>query len=219
MAFAVLVLFAFAIGSAIGAYPGGSFFDRDHVGYDFWSNFWCDALRNPALNGAPNGRGARMATIAMWVLGCGLLPFWGVLAKLAVPPERERRSGMRFAIEALGIVAMVGLLAVTLLPSNRYPFVHGLLVTSAGPLGLLATALAIVKGWSSPTLPRVVSVIGAVAFALVLVNLVEYAREFWLHAPLAPELPVLQKVASLAFLVWVVAVSAVGYSGRRELGR
>jgi len=208
----VLVLFSFAIGAALGAYPGGTHFDASHSGYDFWYNFWCDALRDPALNGMSNTRGARMASIAMWVLSSGLLPFWGIAATLAVPSARS--SGARTAIRWLGMGAMLGLMAVTLLPSSRYPFLHGFLVTTTGPMGLLAAGLAVMKGWSSPVVPKGASLLGAVALITALWNLTQYGRQFWFAAEASPLLPGVQKIATLFFLAWVVSLSAVALSGR-----
>lgn len=213
MAFVVLVLFSFAIGAAMGGYPGGTHWNPDSVGYDFWANFWCDALRNPALNGASNVRGARMASIAMWVLSAGLIPFWGLCGNLAVPREVAAKSFARGVIQWFGVLAMLGMMAITLLPSDVYPHVHGVVVTSAGPLGLLAAMLAVIYGLASPRLPRTTSLLGALAIAGALTNLVQYCREFWLRAPSSPYLPGIQKLATLAFLAWVVAVSACAFSG------
>ena len=36
-------------------YVGGA---KASPGFSFWGNFWCDLLHAPALNGAPNERGA-----------------------------------------------------------------------------------------------------------------------------------------------------------------
>ncbi len=219
MTFVVLVLFCFAIGSAIGAYPGGTHFDHSREGYDFFHNFWCDTLRNPALNGEPNARGARMTAMAMWILSAGLLPFWGVAAELAVPRSLAPRSLARESIRWLGMIAMVGMMGVTLLPSDRYQFLHGLSVTSAGPCGWLAVTLAVVKGWSSPRVPRAVAWLGALALLAALLNIAEYAREFWLGAASSPALPGIQKLATAAFLAWVLGMAALGFSGRAAPGR
>lgn len=209
----VLVLFSFAIGAAMGAYPGGTHLDPTQAGYDFWNNFWCDALRNPALNGEPNVRGARMASIALWVLSAGLLPFWGMAAELSVP-RVEAASAARTAIRWLGTCAMLGMMGVTVLPSDQYPFVHGLLVSVAGPLGILAAALAVIKGHSSRRVPGIASLLGGLSLFSALSNLLQYARQFWLAAAPWPFLPALQKVATLFFLSWVVTLSAAALSGR-----
>jgi hypothetical protein len=212
----VLIMFCFAIGAAMGAYPGGTHYDHGTVGYDFFRNFWCDTLRNPALNGAPNARGARLASMALWVLSSGLLPFWGVVAELAVPRKAARSSNAREAIRWLGMLAMVGTMGVTLLPSDRNPYFHGLLVTIAGPFGLLATTLALTRGWSSTLIPRAVSLLGVLAVLAALVNFGVYAREFWLSAPPSPLLPAIQKLATGLFLAWVLALSALAFSGRQR---
>jgi hypothetical protein len=210
----VLVLFSFAIGAAMGAYPGGTYLDAGRVGYDFWDNFWCDALRDPALNGLPNARGARMASIAMWVLSSGLLPFWDLAAELSVPRTLFPVSGARTAIRWLGIGAMLGMMGVTLLPSDRYPFLHGFLVTIAGPMGVLAAWIAVAKGRSSPRVPAVASLLGTLALLFAIVNLAQYGRQFWLEAEASPALPGIQKLATLFFLCWVLTLSAIGLSGR-----
>lgn len=210
----VLVLFSFAIGAAMGAYPGGTHLHPNQLGYDFWNNFWCDALRNPALNGAPNARGARMASIAMWVLSAGLLPFWGIAAELSVPLT-QATSAARDAIRWLGTGAMLGMMGVTLLPASQQPFLHGFLVTVAGPMGILATAIAVLKGRSSPQVPSFASLLGGLALLCSLGNWIQYGRQFWLDAAPWPLLPGLQKVATFFFLAWVVWLSASALSGRR----
>lgn len=210
--FTVLVLFAFSLGGAMGAYPGGSYFDAHSPGYDLWHNFWCDALRNPALNGAPNARGARFATIALWVLSSGLMPFWGVAAALSA----GRRAGLRSSIQLLGVVAMLGMMAVTLLPSNEFPVLHGTLVLVAGPPGILATLLCLLASRRSARIPALVTWLGTAALSLALCNFVQYAREFWLGATPWPLLPALQKVATALFLSWVVAICAIAFGARRR---
>jgi hypothetical protein len=215
----VLVLFSFAIGAAMGAYPGGTFFDANRVGYDFWDNFWCDALRNPALNGLGNARGARMASIALWVLSAGLLPFWGMAAELCLPTSQFPNSGARALIRWLGMGAMLGMMGVTLVPSNHFPFLHGFLVTVVGPMGILATWIAVAKGRASPRVPALASLLGTLALLMALVNLTQYARQFWLEAEPSPLLPGIQKLATLFFLSWVLALSAIVLSGQRRARR
>ena len=195
----------------MGAYPGGTHFNRHSEGYAFWSNFWCDALRNPAINGAANARGARLATLSLWILSSGLIPFWGVAATVCA--GKQRRLG--FLILLLGVVAMLGMMGVTLLPSSRYPALHGSLVLVAGPPGILATALCVWAGLASPRVSRWVSGLGILALVLALGNFVQYARQFWFGVESWPLLPALQKVATALFLAWVCAVSAIAFTGRR----
>lgn len=206
--FGVLVVFAFTLGGAIRAYPGGTFYDAHRAGFDFWSNFWCDALRNPALNGTPNPRGARLATIALWVLSAGLIPFWGIAASLAA----EQRPALRRAIQALGVLAMLGMMAVTLLPSDAFPRIHGSLVLVAGPPGLLATTLFIAASRTARRVPSIVHSLAGLALVLAVLTLAQYGREYWLHETQWELLPALQKGVSVFFLGWVIATCAVAFS-------
>lgn len=210
--FGVLVVFAFTLGGALGAYPGGTFFDSSQRGYAFWSNFWCDMLRNPALNGESNARGAKLATLALWVLSAGLIPFWGVAASVGA----AHRPALRVAIQTLGVVAMLGMMGVTLLPSDAYPRLHGSLVFVAGPPALLAIVLFLRASRSAPGFPTFIGALGTLAVALAVVNLGAYGREFLLHGAPWPLLPALQKVVTFLFLGWVVATCAVAFNRSRN---
>ncbi len=211
VAFGALCLFAFSIAGAVANYPGGTAFAPAHTGYDFWRNFWCDALRNPALNGAANQRGARLAGIALWTLGAGLLPFWRVAAHVSAP---ARASGLRAAIALGGIAGMAGLMGIVLLPSDRFPQAHGMLVTAAGPSGLLAAALAVGAGAAYRRVPAVLTLLGVTTLLLAAANLVQYSRQFWLQAPSSELLPLIQKLGSLSFLAWVVSIASLGFTRR-----
>jgi hypothetical protein len=211
LVFAVLVLFAFTVSGAMAAYPGGTFFDPDRQGYDFWRNFWCDALRDPALNGAPNAHGARLATIALWVLSSGLMPFWSIAAALYA----GRRRPLRRAIAVLGVAAMLGMMGVTLLPSNQFPLLHGSLALIAGPPAFVAMLLCLLSSRGSPRVPARVTWLGAAALLFALGNFVEYGREFWLGVRPWPLLPALQKLVTILFLGWVTALCAIAFSGKR----
>ncbi|MGC4087476.1 MAG: hypothetical protein QM756_06215, partial [Polyangiaceae bacterium] len=76
------------------------------------------------------------------MLSSGLIPFWGVAAALAAP----RQPVVRGFIQVLGVGAMLGMMGVTLLPSNEFPVLHGSLVLVAGPPGILATTLCLASG-------------------------------------------------------------------------
>jgi hypothetical protein len=210
--FGGLTLFAFAMGGAIGAYPGGTQFDRTARGFSFWSNFWCDALRNPSLNGALNARGARCATLALWALGLGLLPYWRLLAAVAVGPPTPLALRFRRLIRGLGKLGTLGMMGVALVPSDRFPLLHAVFVSVAAPSGILAAALATWAGWTLERVPRAASLLGGAALFFAIASLLEYERELWWVTHAAPLLPVIQKVATLSFIGWVIAVSATSYA-------
>jgi hypothetical protein len=215
-----LLLFAFLMGGAIGAYPGGTPFDPAHPGYSFWYNFWCDALRDPALGGQSNARGARLATFALWVLGVGLLPFWDLMADLVAESSRDLQGRIfGWGIRFFGLGGTFGMLGVALVPSDRFPFLHGLLITLAGPAGLSAAALAVVAGLRSRRVPAAASALGVLALVFGFANLAQYARQFWLTAPSSTLLPGIQKLASLFFFAWVASTTAATAVPRRRARR
>jgi hypothetical protein len=61
--------------------------------------------------------------------------------------------------------------------------------------------------------------LGTLALLMALVNLTQYARQFWLEAEPSPLLPGIQKLATLFFLSWVLALSAIVLSGQRRARR
>ena len=107
-------------------------------------------------------------------------------------------------------------MAVTLLPSDAYPRIHGSLVLVAGPPGLLATILFLVASRDNRRAPPLVRSIAGVALLLALANLAQYGREYWAPESQWPLLPALQKVVTVLFLGWVVATCAVEFNRQRR---
>ncbi|HET9955461.1 MAG TPA: hypothetical protein VFQ61_13190 [Polyangiaceae bacterium] len=210
-----LVLFAFGIGGAMAAYPGGTHLDPRTHGYDFTGNFWCDMLRDPALNGSPNSQGAGLAALSLWIIGAGLLPFWGILAESC--SERGSKSWLRPTIRVLGISGSFGLMLVALLPSDRFPIWHGLAVTIGGTSGVVAAAVAIVASVVNGSGPRYAARLGALTLGAAVANLVQYARQIWFDASYVALLPALQKIASLCFFLWVATLSVSALRSKRRL--
>lgn len=209
MTFAALVLFSLSFAGALAAYPGGTSFLGAQRGYAFWTNFWCDALHHPALNGLPNQRGARLASIAIWTLGAGLVPFWRVAAHVCVPPRAVAARGV---VQLGGTLGMLGLMGVVLVPSNRFPWLHGVFVTITGPCGILAATLAILSAWRYRRVASWLSAVGLAALILAALSLAQYARQVWFHAPPTWLLPFAQKLATFLFLGWVVSVASIGFT-------
>ena len=213
MTFAALVLFSLSFAGALANYPGGTSFLGAKRGYAFWTNFWCDALHHPALNGLPNQKGARLASIAIWTLGAGLVPFWRVAAHVCVPPRARRARGI---VQLGGTLGMLGLMGVVLVPSNRFPWLHGLFVTITGPCGIVAATLAILSAARYQRVGRWLSAVGLAALVLAALSLAQYARQVWLHAPPTWLLPFAQKLATFLFLGWVVAIASLGFAHRTD---
>ena len=129
-----LAVFAAAMALAVALYPGGSWTERESIGFSFWRNFWCDLVRSQAINGANNGLSRATSSVAFAALALSLWGFWRV-ATWSFPEPR------RFRLLALGRTATVGLLATALLPSDAHPVVHGAVALTSGTLGMSSTAL------------------------------------------------------------------------------
>lgn len=208
MVFATLALFAFSMAGALANYPGGSAISPKHLGYSFIDNFWCDALRDPALNGLPNPRGARLASIAIWTLGAGLIPFWQVAAQICLPRARARLRGV---VQIAGALGMLGLMGIVLVPSDRFPLSHGVLVTIAGPCGLIAGVVTLTQAARHRRVPAWMTALGTGALLFAFLAIAQYARQFWWHSPPAQLLPLTQKLSTILFLAWVVSVTSLGF--------
>jgi hypothetical protein len=193
--------FAVCMTLAMTAYPGGSYFDALAPGYDFLRNFWCDLLRDPALNGRSNRTAPRYAQVAMWALGAGLVPFFLALADLSSGSAR-----VRTLVRWFGVAGVLGMLGVALLPSSDFPRLHGILVTTTGPLGIAAALFGFIAALRAGTLNRFSIHLGFTTLVLATLNVIQYAREFYLGAPSSTLLPAIQKLVTLSILAWILAI-------------
>jgi hypothetical protein len=183
-------------------YPGGTWFDPKASGYDFWLNFLCDSMHRVALNGKPNQLGGLLSQASLVILMLGLLPLW-----LTVPCLFRERALLGRVIRACGCVATLAMLMVPLTPSDRFGTLHGVAVSIAGPLGL-GSVLAILLGlWSVRHSQRPLLALTFVVILLSLLDLVLYARSTWFGAPLTPLLPIVQKLAFLCSLLWMLVAA------------
>lgn len=212
LAAAAVGAFVLCMTQAMLSYPGGSIFDSSRPGYDFWQNFWCDLLRQPALNGEPNPTAPIFAQISIWALGAGLFPFFLALAEQSGASPRLQR-----VIAGLGAAGVVGMLGVAFLPSNRFPVLHGLLVTTAGPAGIAAALFAFVAALRVGNQNRNTTILGLTTLGFSVLNLAQYAREFYLNVPSSPALPAVQKLATLSLLGWMLVTTRL-WQIRHERG-
>ncbi len=185
---ASLALFALLEAGAMALYPGGTWWEPAARGHRFWQNFLCDLSWRVALDGQDNRAGSLLSQAAMLVLVAGFVPFW-TLVGLRVGGSAAR------GVRALGFASVLGMVAVTLMPSDRFGALHGVAVMVAATTGLSATVLAAI-GWLG------VSVLGfaGVDFAL-------YVRTFGSGGPGPLALPAVQKVALLLLLAWMGVVA------------
>jgi hypothetical protein len=207
-----LLLFCLAMALAMQAYPGGSWLHPHAYGHSFFENFWCDLLREPAYNGAPNGRSVRLATLGFAAMAGALGPFWWEVARL-LPARRGA------FVRGAGLVSAFGTAAVALLPSDRFPGAHGPAVLSAGGLGFVCGCLVSAWALSHFGQARWFAASSLVLVAAAGLNLVLYVYVAYLAGHDTVVLPAAQKVATLALLVWLVSGLAAAEAPPPSAGR
>lgn len=191
-------------------YPGGTWLRPSASTHEFWANFWCDLLRDQAHNGRPNA-GRPWAQFGMLSLAAGTSAFWGTIAACV------RRGPLVIPMVVLGGLASLGMVVVITFPSDRFPAMHRLAITFAGPFGIAATCLAVAlffveRRRQGKWLAR----LGVITVAGALVNLAQFVRQMWLGSSESIVLSAAQKVTTLLLLLWMASVAwvAVGWSDR-----
>ena len=188
---------------AMALYPGGTWWDPHAVGHRFWTNFLCDLEWRTALNGTPNPVGARLAAGAMLSLVLAFVPFWPLAARLFAAYSR-----LAAAVRVLGWTSVFGMIAVALMPSERFGALHGVAVVVAGLPGLSAAVLAATgQLLARRMLP---GALGAAMVLFAILDFVLYVHTMLHGGPGPLVLPVAQKLALLLLLAWMLVVAALG---------
>lgn len=198
LSLAALGVFCASMLAGAMVYPGGSWLRPQSVGFSPTENFWCDLMRQPAHNGAPNPWAPWLGTLAFAALGVALIPFWLEVSRLLAA---RRASFVRVA----GVVSAVCTALVALLPSDRFPHLHPPIVLSAGILGMICGLLV---GRLALSQRRELPLFAAASWLLLLAasaNLLLYLRAIYFQAAETTALPVAQKIATFGLLVWMVA--------------
>ncbi len=63
-----IITFVVLFVAASTLYPGGTLFDLEYQGYDWFHNYWCDLMAATSLSGAVND--SRTIAIVAWVILC-----------------------------------------------------------------------------------------------------------------------------------------------------
>jgi hypothetical protein len=196
---AALAVFALGLAAAAAQYPGGSWSDRSLQGFSLWRNFWCDLLRSQAINGADNAASRRLSGLAFAALAAALWWYWRPASALAAT------GALRGWVLWLGRASTLALVGMALLPSDAHPVLHGAIALVGAGLGIGCAGLCI-----APRLPEEKSwslrrVSGAAALLFGAGNAGWYVYVAYLGGPETPTQPVLQKLATLALLVWMLS--------------
>jgi len=200
LACAVSSLALFTIAASV--YPGGNHFDHSAPGHDFWRNALCDVARSTAVGGASNVLGATFARAAMAIMALGIgAMFWLLSQRLS------STARLATGVRVLGTVTVPGALSVVLLPSDRFSCLHGVAVVAAGFPGLGAALLATV-GLVREKSSRIVTTVAIATLAVAAVDFSIYVDELITRGPPRLLVPVLERIATILLVVWMVTSTA-----------
>ncbi len=168
-------------------YPGGTRANPTRIGFSFADNYWCDLLDAATYDGRPN-RARPVALTATIVLSFGLSALWWTVP--AVYPHARRRAVL---VRSAGIASAL----VT-------PFIatakHDLAVRLACLFGFVAFLITMTASRFSPRDPLLW--ITRSTFLACLLNYIVW------EAGIGPRvLPLIQKAAFAAFLLWIVLLA------------
>jgi hypothetical protein len=203
-------LLAFVLLTALSAaaYPGGTFCDPNASGYRFWDNFFCDLTQPVTQRGLDNSRSRALAQASFVCFSLALGPFFWVLGGMLA----ARLGGW---IRICGLTSALGTNVIAWLPSAVSPVFHQMSVFTAAIPGLLASVLGV---WGSlkprTSRPEVGPLrlsggLGAAALGFGVLDASYYAYAIFVPGCYA-WLPVLQKIAALCLMAWMVSVARLG---------
>jgi hypothetical protein len=163
-------------------YPGGSFEDRNHKGFDWSHNYWCELMAARAKNGETN-TARPIAITAMFVLAFSLGVFW-----FHIPRISDFRPYVKQVVRYCGIFSMAVLIFFL-------AGLHDTVINVAGVLGVIAMGIVIaalfrIRAWFLFSLGIIC------VFLCIVNNYVYYSENFFYY------LPVIQKISFVAFLLW-----------------
>ena len=199
---AALVLATVAcLAAAAVAYPGGSWADARATHFALAENYWCDLMRVRAVNGAANDTARAFARCAFLSLGAGLAAFWPAVVTLV----RGQRT--RHACRVAGVASSLGVMALAVVPFDRAPVLHAIVTLTAGGFGSVALAAAVVGSWRAGRLRGAPRVGATLMVAAVLANIVVYVDCSFVRPGPSAALPVVQKLATLLLVAWLLATA------------
>jgi hypothetical protein len=182
---------------AAAVYPGGSWTDREATGFSLLRNFWCDLLRAQAINGADNTWGKLFASIGFAALGIGLWPYWWLAA--APLGGRQRRVAL------CGIFSAACLAAMAYLPSDEQPVLHGVVALGGALTGSIAALICVATRLPGEARLSLRRASGALALSLAALNAALYIYVAYAGGGETLAQPLVQKLATLALLVWMLS--------------
>jgi len=164
-------------------YPGGSQYDKNSIGYDWKNNYLSNLFTEKAMNGADNA--ARSWAISGMFFFCASSALFFISFSKRIPLKGPAGMIRYFGISS----ALFAFLAVT-------PY-HDAMVTIADTLGLVSMFYITVFTFKAKLhIAKVLSVICMLIFYCC--TCLYYTRSY------LEFLPILQKVAFLAQVIWIL---------------
>jgi hypothetical protein len=155
--------------ASITLYPGGTYRDRDSVGYLFFSNFLSDLGMPRSWGGHANPWGALLFVSAEVLLAIGVIAFFVGVVRLSSSVRPAKIWGRLAALA--GITVALALVAAGLTPANRFPSLHVAAALTAFRGAAVAAAFLVLATAQDRRFPRV-AVAVAVLIAVVLAGYV-----------------------------------------------
>jgi hypothetical protein len=183
---AILFVIVYFIASLY--YPGGSQVDKNHNGFSWANNYWCNLLNENAFNGQKN-TAKPIAILGMFVLCFTLSIFWFLF-----PKQMNIRKSLKLIIQISGILAMT--IALFLFTDIYHDLVINLATFFAIP-AILGTFIGLYK-------TKWYSLFGFGMLNLLLVGLNNYV---YYNIELIIYLPIIQKITFASFLIWVCCIT------------
>jgi len=180
--------------TAMCSYPGWTQMDANTHGHDWWRNFLCDLLASETPDGRTNLIGSIAMTVSVVVvIFGGLLRLWW-----NVDASRPRLMIARIA----AVSAILLTLGICAEQAIGLDLPHGVLALAAGGVGLVPTAMVMLRDWRRADCTRLrrFAIVGLGVSAVT--NFVSYTM-VQLGGELTPVVPTAQKFSILFLLLWL----------------
>ena len=218
-----VVTFLLCYAAAAALYPGGTWADPSAPGHSFWQNYLCDLMQSRAHSGEPAPVSAGLAKLGMVAMMPAMVSFSAQIARLEMPRTRAGRLGVRAAM----LAAMLGCL-VPLVPSDLWRLGHLTVVVAASIPTMVAAVAAARISLRAPGVSRGVRALALFTVAFTVADAALYV--FVYAAPtlgLVPRselgrdlilaaIPVMQRLATVGVVLWVVAATVQTWTRTRR---
>ena len=117
-------------------YPGGTYYDPNTKGYNFFLNYFSDIGRTVTHGGHPNMISSILFTISLSIVGT----FFCIFCVLVVPYFKDNTFNKNLCLVAsfLGILSGISFIVVACAPSDTQHLIHIIFVRAGSLFGFLS---------------------------------------------------------------------------------